>query len=314
MGSSMMRRMQMRARPLVVSLVMAMLGGGVTGCSGTSDATSVSGSRVEIVVAFYPLAFAAQRIGGDRVHVRDLTPKGAEPHDLEPTAPQVDALDDAALVIVMGRGFQPSVEKAAAKRSKPTVRVLDAVENERGDVAAEGGGSGIDPHIWLDPVLMKQIVVAVLGGLVDADPDGKASYTTNASALEADLDRLDRDHRTGLRGCVRTEIVTSHEAFGRLAARYGLRQEGITGLSPDAEPDPQRLAELADLVKRDDVTTIFTEDLVSPELAQTLARETGATTAVLSPLEVLTGDAPGADYFTVMRDNLVKLRVALGCS
>ena len=109
------------------------------------------------------------------------------------------------------------------------------------------------------------------------------------------------------------DVDRDQKQMWRLAARYGLRQEGITGLSPDAEPDPQRLAELADLVKRDDVTTIFTEDLVSPELSQTLARETGATTAVLSPLEVLTGDAPGADYFTVMRDNLAKLRVALGC-
>ena len=305
--------MLLRAR-LLVPLAIAVVAAVVTGCSGGSEMTSeVGASRVEVVAAFYPLAFAAERIGGDRVHVRDLTPKGAEPHDLEPTATQVDALDDAALVIVMGRGFQPSVEKAAAKRSTPTVRVLDAVVQERGSVADEGGGSGIDPHIWLDPVLMKQIVTAVLDGLVEADPAGKAVYTKNASALEADLDGLDGDYRTGLTGCARQEIVTSHEAFGRMAARYGLRQEGITGLSPDAEPDPRRLAELADLVKKEGVTTIFTEDLVSPELAQTLSRETGATTEVLSPLEVLTGDAPGADYFTVMRDNLAKLRAALGC-
>lgn len=306
----------MRARLLAVPFAMALLGGVVTGCSGGSERTRPSEAppRVEVVAAFYPLAFAAERIGGDRVHVRDLTPKGAEPHDLEPTATQVDALDDAALVIVMGRGFQPSVEKATAKRSKATVRVLDVVVQERGDVADEGGKSGIDPHIWLDPVLMKQIATAVLGGLVDADPAGKATYTKNASALYSDLDGLDGDYRSGLTSCARKEIVTSHEAFGRMAARYGLRQEGITGRSPDAEPDPRRLAELADLVKREGVTTIFTEDLVSPELAQTLSRETGATTEVLSPLEVLTGDTPGADYFTVMHDNLAKLRAALGCS
>ena len=304
----------MRARLLAVPIAIAVLAAVVTGCSGGSETTSEVGRpSVEVVAAFYPLAFAAERIGGDRVHVRDLTPKGAEPHDLEPTATQVDALDDAALVIVMGRGFQPSVEKAAAKRSTPTVRVLDAVVQERGNVADEGGGTGIDPHIWLDPVLMKQIVTAVLDGLLEADPAGKAVYTKNASALEADLDGLDGDYRTGLTGCSRQAIVTSHEAFGRMAARYGLRQEGITGLSPDAEPDPRRLAELVDLVKQEGVATIFTEDLVSPELAQTLSRETGATTEVLSPLEVLTRDTPGADYFTVMRDNLAKLRAALGC-
>ena len=293
--------------------LLLVVGGAVTACSSDPSPASAS-SKTAVVAAFYPLAFAAERIGGGRVVVRDLTPKGAEPHDLEPTADQVNAIEDDALVVVMGRGFQPSVEKAADKRKKPTVRVLDAVVREGGNVAADGGGAvGIDPHVWLDPVRMKQVVSAILWGMIQADPDGRASYTANATALEVDLDQLDRDFATGLKTCASKEIVTSHEAFGHLATRYGLTQEGITGLSPDAEPDPKRLAELIDLVKQKRVTTIFTEDLVSPELARTLSRETGATTVVLSPLEVLTDDAPGADYLSVMRDNLAKLRTALGC-
>ena len=304
------------ARLFTVPMSLLLVNSALTACSSDSSPASESSasSRTAVVTAFYPLAFVAERIGGTRVVVRDLTPKGAEPHDLEPTADQVNAIEDDALVVVMGRGFQPSVEKAADKRKKPTVRVLDAVVREVGNVAAEGGGPvGIDPHVWLDPVRMKQVVGAVLGGMIEADPDGRASYTANATALDLDLDRLDRDYASGLKTCARKEIVTSHEAFGQLAARYGLRQEGITGLSPDAEPDPKRLAELIDLVKQNGVTTIFTEDLVSPELAKTLSRETGATTVVLSPLEVLTDDAPGADYLSVMRDNLRKLRTALGC-
>ena len=298
---------------------LLLVGGAVTACSSdpspaSDSSASSASSKTAVVAAFYPLAFAAERIGGQRAIVRDLTPKGAEPHDLEPTADQVNAIEDDALVVVMGRGFQPSVEKAADKRKKPTVRVLDAVVREVGNVAAEGGGAvGIDPHVWLDPVRMKQVVDAILGGMIEADPDGRAAYTANATAFDLDLDQLDRDFATGLKTCTRKEIVTSHEAFGHLAARYGLTQEGITGLSPDAEPDPKRLAELIDLVKQKGVTTIFTEDLVSPELAKTLSRETGATTVVLSPLEVLTDATPGADYLSVMRDNLEKLRTALGC-
>lgn len=302
------------ARLVALPVSIAALGGGIVGCSAERTAGGETASKPVVVAAFYPLAFAAGRIGGDRVTVRDLTPKGAEPHDLEPTTDQVDAIEDAALVVVMGRGFQPSVERSADQRAKGTVAVLDAVLSNAGDVAAEDDDAGgIDPHVWLDPVLMGEVVDAVRSGLVAADPAGEAAYTANAAELRRDLDVLHDDFTAGLRTCARRELVTTHEAFGRLAARYGLLQEGITGLSPDAEPDPKRLAELADLVQSKGVTTVFTEDLVSPELAQTLSRETGAKTVMLSPLEVLADERADADYLSVMRDNLAKLRSALGC-
>ena len=111
-------------------------------------------------------------------------------------------------------------------------------------------------------------------------------------------------------------IVTAHEAFGHLAQRYGLRQEGVAGLSPDAEPDAQRIGQLTDLVKRDGVTTVFTEELVSPRIAKTLAREAGVRTETLNPLEGLTDRElrRGDDYVSVMDANLAKLHRALGCT
>jgi zinc transport system substrate-binding protein len=163
---------------------------------------------------------------------------------------------------------------------------------------------------------MQAIVDETTAALVKADPSGQATYTANAAALKDRLAALDDRFRTGLANCPRTLIVSSHEAFGYLTAAYGLQQEGVAGLSPDAEPDPKRLAALSDLVQRKGVTTIFTEELVSPRIARTLAREAGGLkTATLNPLEGLTPReaARGDDYERVMDRNLATLRTALGC-
>jgi len=279
--------------------------------------------RRSVVAAFYPIAYAAQRVGGSRVAVSNLTPAGAEPHDLELSPAQMDRLLDADAAFVMGHGFQPAVEKASQQRDGVTVDVLDKLPigarntgagNSR--VRAEGSSSGLDPHVWLDPVLMQDIVREVQRGLTRADPKGAATYAKNADALVAELGALDEKFRAGLSSCSRDLIVTSHEAFGYLASRYGLRQESAAGIDPTAEPDAKRLAELTDLVKKNGVTVVFTETLVSPRVADTLAREAGVKTETLDPLEGLSAkkQAAGADYFSVMDTNLRKVRAALGCS
>jgi len=261
--------------------------------------------RKKVVAAFYPVAWVAQQVGGDRVQVTNLTPAGAEPHDLELNPGQLDGLLDADLAIVMGNGFQPAVEDAAGQRDGVTLRLLDHLPTKRND-----------PHVWLDPVLMRRVVEQVRSSLTKADPQGATVYARNAAALDTRLRSLDARYRAGLARCTRTDLVTAHEAFGYLAARYGLRQQGVAGLAPDAEPDAKRIAQLTDLVRHDGVTTVFTESLVSPRIADTLAREAGVKTAVLNPLEGLTDQerSRGDDYLTVMDANLAKLRRALGCT
>jgi zinc transport system substrate-binding protein len=266
-------------------------------------------SGVDVVAGFYPLAWVAERIGGDRVTVADLTPAGTEPHDLELTTRQVDDVLDAEVVVVLGAGFQPAVEEAAERRDGATTEVLDELSE---DLLAEG-----DPHVWLDPVLMVDVVHVVEDALARADPDHENAYRRNADDLRDELRRLDETYRAGLATCERDLVVTAHDAFGYLTDRYGLRNEGVAGLSPDAEPDARRLAELADLAREEGVTTVFTEELLSPEIAETLADEAGGLrTEVLSPLETLTGEQrrAGDDYVSVMEDNLAKIRAALGCS
>lgn len=298
---------QVRGALATVAVALAL---GACGSDGDRGAGTPEGDgTITVLASFHPLAEAAARVGGERVEVEDLTPPGAEPHDLELTSGQVDALEDAELVLVLGGGFQPGVEEVAARRDGATVEVLDALGVATGRVA-------VDPHVWLDPTRMAAIADLVAGALADVDPEGADTFAANAATFGEELAALDADLAATLAPCEGEVVVVAHEAFGGLTDRYGLVQEGIAGLVPEAEPSPERLSELVDLVAREGVTTVFTEPLVSPRVAETLAREAGVRTGVLHPLESLTEaqrDA-GATYVSVMRDNLAALAGALPCA
>jgi len=276
-------------------LVTAFLLGAGAGCRGSGP--SSSHGKEKVVAAFYPLAFAAKEIGDGNVDVINLTPAGAEPHDLEVSPHDVADVRTADLVLLLGHGFQPQLEDAAGG-GKKVLRLLDTPGLNR----FPNG----DPHVWLDP-LRYALIVKRIGTALHA--------SAQAERLVARLRALDLEYRRGLAHCARREIVTSHEAFAYLGQRYGLRQIAITGLSPEAEPAPQDLRNVVELVRRTHATTIFFETLVSPRIAETVARETGAKTAVLNPIEGLKPgeEQRGEDYFSIMRSNLAHLRAALGC-
>jgi zinc transport system substrate-binding protein len=267
---------------------------------------------MRVVASFYPLAEASQRIGGPDVVVRNLTPSGAEPHDLELTSAQIDELIDADVVVYLGRGFQPGLEDALTKTHAERFDGMAGQDLRKSD---EAEGPSADPHVWLDPHRWSDIVARIGDVFAKADTSHASAYKRRAREYSSRIAEVDAAFRAGLASCRSKTIVTNHAAFGYLSARYGLRQEAISGLTPEAEPDPARLAELADLVERDHVSTIYTETLVSPKVAQTLARETGVGTATLDPLEGLTKEDidAGKDYASVMRRNLEILRTGLGC-
>ena len=271
---------------IVLTLIAVAALAGCGGSSGSSDGTTV-------IAAFYPLAFAAEQIGGTEVSVTNLTPPGVEPHDLELSGSDIRTIADADLVFYLGHDLQPALEDAIDSTSAHAVDLLDTTETS-------------DPHVWLDPIRYAAIAERI-GEELDRRPE--------AQRLAARLRALDRDFRHGLSRCERDEIVTSHAAFGYLARRYGLEQVAITGITPEAEPTPRDLEKVVRQVQAVGATTVFFETLVSPRLAQTVAHEVGATTAVLDPLEGLTEQetAAGEDYFFVMRENLAALRKALGC-
>ncbi|HUG65166.1 MAG TPA: metal ABC transporter substrate-binding protein [Gaiellaceae bacterium] len=299
----------MRAR-IVLSFITATLGIATSGCGSTGD---TAGDR-SIVAAFYPLTFAAEQIVPD-AGVSNLTPAGAEPHDLELSARDIERVRDADLVLYLGSGFMPALEDAVSGAAN-AADLLDGLqllggnyEHGHGDEDREehAAEQTLDPHVWLDPMryaAMAERIAEALG-----DPEAAAD-------LVAELEELDAELRAGLESCERRTVVTSHAAFAYLADAYGLEQIALTGISPEAEPSAKAIEELVAEVDEEGATTVFFETLVSPRLAETVAREAGATTAVLNPLEGLTEDEveAGADYFSVMRANLDALRTALGCT
>jgi zinc transport system substrate-binding protein len=283
-------------RALLATLIVVLVLG--TGCSGDNP-----DQRPTVVASFYPLAWAAEQIGGDSIDVVNLTPPGAEPHDVELTPRDVEKIQNADLVLYLGSGFQPALERAVDGRSRPSLDLLARQKLLAGAGAEQGA---YDPHVWLDPSRYA-VMVTLIGAQLHREPA--------AARLAAKLRALDSELAAGLAHCRRHDLVTSHAAFGYLAKRYGLKQLALTGLSPEAEPSPRDLEALVGEVKQTGATTVFFETLVSSRLADTVAREAGARTAVLDPLEGLTeGEvAAGEDYFSVMRANLATLRAALQC-
>lgn len=271
--------------------------------------------RVSVVTSFYPLTFAAERIGGDCVSVTNLTPPGVEPHDLELTPDAVESIATADVVLYLGGGFQPAVEDAVGSAEGHAVDLLSIVSTVPADGGEAAQGLDVDPHVWLDPDRFADIVTATGDALEGAKISDSCDVPGAMNDLRSELADLDGDFQTGLTGCEDDVIVTTHAAFGYLADSYGLRQEAISGLAPDVEPSPKRLAELVSLVEREGVTTIFTEELVSPDVAATLAAEAGVKTEVLFTIEGLTQQeaAAGEDYLSLMRENLDALRAALRC-
>ncbi|MFI9646240.1 metal ABC transporter substrate-binding protein [Streptomyces sp. NPDC052040] len=311
-----------RLIPATTLAAVTALGlGALSACSSTS-AAGHSG-KFDVVASFYPMAFLAEQIGGDHVHVTSLTQPGQEPHDLEISARQTARLQESDAVLYL-KNLQPSVDDAVAQSEIKTkidaasLTTLERHGNEVGGHAAahdthqgeESGGN--DPHIWLDPVRYAQVAQGVGKAFEKADPKHAADYKKNTAALVKKLDSLDAQYASGLKDTRSKVFITTHAAFGYLAERYGLTEEAINGLDPDSEPSAARVRQLETMAKADGVSTVFYETLVSDKTAKTVAQDAGLKTDVLDPIEGITAKSRGDDYFQVMQSNLRALRTALG--
>ncbi|MEU6930608.1 metal ABC transporter substrate-binding protein [Streptomyces sp. NPDC046374] len=301
----------------------------LTACSGTSDtAGKGSGGKLDVVASFYPMQYLAEQIGGGHVAVDTLTKPGVEPHDLELKPKQIGALGEADVILYL-KGIQPAVDDAIAQAgvantvdAATLTKLEDHGTSSGHDHAAEEAGhdhghdhtseAGADPHIWLDPVKYAEVAKGVGTAFEKADPDHAADYRKNTDALVKKLGALNTEFADGLKTTTTRTFITTHSAFGYLAERYGLDQEGITGIDPESEPSPARVKELQDIAKKDKVSTVFFETLASDKTARALAADTGLKTDVLDPLEGITATSKGADYIQVMQSNLAALQKALG--
>ncbi|MEU6848090.1 metal ABC transporter substrate-binding protein [Streptomyces sp. NPDC046716] len=300
----------------------------LSACSSSTAADGKGGGKdgkLDVVASFYPMQYLAEQIGGDHVAVTNLTEPGKEPHDLEVSAQQRGQLEEADVAVYL-KGLQPSVDEAISQSgigTKVDATSLTELEKHGSEVgghadehdhdhSSEEGGEGTDPHIWLDPVKYAEVAEGVGKALEKADPDHAAEYKKNTATLVDKLDGLNKKYADGLKNTDSKVFITTHAAFGYLAERYGLTEEAISGLDPESEPSAARVKELQKMAKADGVTTVFYETLVSDRTAKTLAGDTGLKTAVLDPIEGITGKSQGDDYIAVMESNLAALQKALG--
>ncbi len=267
---------------------------------------------MRVAVAFYPIEEIVRRVGGADVEITDLVPPGDEPHEFEPTAQEVTRLEDADIVFYFGSDFQPSLERAIDALPDAVQRV-DLLQS---GMTLRTVDDGVDPHVWLDPRNMQsmtQMVTQVLGRHV---PEQASTFASNATAYVDELAALNHEFTTGLAHCAVPVLITTHEAFGYLAKAFGLTQVGIAGISPGDEPSAKQLEAIAELASRNDVTTVFFEENLPPDLATTVAGEIGAEVSSLATAESLTQSQldAGDSYLSLMRDNLQSLRSGMGCT
>ncbi|MET9477106.1 metal ABC transporter substrate-binding protein [Streptomyces sp. NPDC002917] len=293
----------------------------LSACSTSDAAESKNGDKLDVVASFYPMQFLAEEIGGTHVSVTTLTKPGVEPHDLELSPRQIGGLGDADYILYL-KGIQPAVDDAIAQsgvRNSVDASKLTTLEDHGTETggdehghAHEGEGAGADPHIWLDPVKYAEVAKGVGKSLEKADPNHAADYRTNTDALVKKLDALNTSYKKGLSDTATKTFITTHSAFGYLAERYGLIQEGIAGVDPESEPSPARVKDIHTIAEKNKATTVFFETLASDKTAKTVARDTGLKTDVLDPLEGITAKSKGDNYIEVMQSNLAALQKALG--
>ena len=253
-----------------------------------------------------------------------MVPSGTEPHDWEPAAADIRNLEEADLFIYSGAGMEHWVDDVLASLDNKDLISVEASEGvalrdghrhsheDEGAVEPEEEGQ-YDPHVWLSPLNAEKEMENIKNAYIKADPDNRDYYEANYELYASRFADLNQKFKDTLSSLPNKDIVVSHEAFGYLCDAYGLNQVGIEGLSPDSEPSPARMAEIIDFVRANHVRVIFFEELVSPKVAETIAKETGSSVQVLNPLEGLSDEEleSGADYFSVMEENLKRLEAAL---
>lgn len=290
-----------------VASIIGLLVYGVVYRFNQQNQSVLENARMQVVASFYPLAYIAERIGGEYVSATNLTPAGSEPHDFDPSPRDIAVLQDSHVFLYNGVGLEPWAPRVIPELMQNGVRVIDASNGLE--------IMGTDPHVWLDPVFVKQQVKIVADIFAEVDSAHTVFYKENASVYIQELEKLHQEFTAGLTSCKRRDIVTTHAAFAYLAKRYTLNMMPISGLSPDAEPSPARLVEISRFVRENGIMHIFFETLVSPKVAETIASETGAQTISFNPLEGLTDEEiqQGKTYISVQRENLQALRIALEC-
>lgn len=294
------------------------------------EAEEIQEPVLVVMASFFPYYDMATHLGGSTVEVFQMVPDGADPHSFEPTPRDLIQLESSDIFLYNGVGFESWVEGVLSMLNGSDALVLSAEDfvtllqvtveddhdhshdhdHEEEDEHLHGP---YDPHLWTDPVNMKNIARHVADAFIQQAPGSENEFEENYQAYAAAMDELDAALKNLSEEAAHHDLLVSHSAFGYLAYRYGFREIAVTGISPHTEPNPGRLAELTDLARNLQLEYIFFETLVNPKTAEVLAEEAGLTPLMLYNVEGVTKEQQqsGASYVTLMEENIQTLRKAL---
>ena len=280
--------------------------------------------KLNIVTSFLPVQSHTLAIAGDHANVKQLLAKDTGPHDFQLTPADVKKLSDADLLIINGAGIEEWLGELIKKSGNKNLVVVDTsngiklvespeeieIGHSHSHAHDHDHGDGANPHIWLDPVIAKKQAANIVAALQKADPANASAYAQNGKVYEAKLSALDSDYRSTLAPLPNKNLVTFHDAFPYLAARYKLNYVGAISEFPEKDPAPKQLAALVDKIRSLKVGVLFAENGYAPGLLKKIAGETGAKVSELDTLEV--GQGTPTAYLDRMGANLESLRKAFG--
>jgi len=283
------------------------------GGSGSPDQTGrPEEGKIKVSVSFNAMKEFAEAVGQDKVEVSTIIPDGTEPHDFEPKAQDLVGLSEAKVFVYSGLGMEAWAEEAIAVASNGGLVVVeaskgaDAIKNTEPEEIEEHGQ--YDPHIWLSLKGAELEAKNIKEGLVRADPSNKDFYEKNCGDFLSQLESLYSEYDGKFKSAAKKSFVTGHAAFGYLCRDFGLKQNSVEDTFAEGEPTAQQLSELAEYCRENNVTTIFAEEMASPEVSQTLAAEVGAKVETIYTIE---SDEDGMTYLERIADNLSKIYESL---
>lgn len=309
----------MLQRILFIPLLLSALF--LPACNKPESATPLP-AKLQIVTSLFPLYDFSRNIGGDQVTVSLLLPPGVEAHSFDPKPEDILRVNRAGLFIYTHKAMEVWAATIAASIDPAKVTIVDAsvgaqLRPSGGDKDGHGHEtSAIDPHLWLDFANAQIMVSNIADAMATKDPAHRDLYLANAAAYSARLDRLDADYRRTLAPCQkRTLLQGGHFALGYLTARYGLEYHAAAATNPEAEPTAATMAALVRQMRSNNLHYLFSEELVSPKLAETIAKEGGGSVLLLSAAHNVSKDdfAGGITFIEIMERNLKNLQIGLEC-
>lgn len=290
---------------IIIFTIITLL---ITGCSSRDISKESDGDKLLVYTSFYPLYFLADEIGGTNIDLKMVIPSGVDSHDYEPSMKQLKEIEQAEIFIYNGADFESWADKLIGTivDEEKTLKASEAVE-----LISDNGIS--DPHIWLNPENMSIIGKKIKDRFILIDEKNKDEYEKNFNELSKRLITLDNQFMDELKNKKKDTILVSHSAFAYMAERYNFHQLSVAGISPEQEPSPRTIANIIEIVEREDYEYIFLETLANPKTVDIIAEETNLKTLILNPMEGLTEEEQnkGEDYISIMEKNLENLKKAL---